>query len=294
MNIELSTERFNNYKFIQDYLSKLSSIEKLELSPGIIQIDESHSFYVKNTTHSNEITMHSQLTDFAINEMFGGILLLFGYSDSYVKDVNDDKVTYNLFIELSEGENSRKSEAKIEVIKPLLWMHRHNYIHGDIYNNNIFRLGSIYVIGDFDRTIYSDDTKIKSTELSMFLERIPDKYTSQFNHLFITIPGYSPRLYLKGGASVIGILLDQIRGNERLLVTHSDNKSMVEHAENKLTQYRSLLDEMETIRTSGELYMNFANALENIYAESHKTGGKRRYSKKNQKKTRKTRQNKNK
>lgn len=285
----LSTERYNNYNFIQHYLSNLSPAEKIELPPGIIQIDETHTFYVKNTTHHNELLMHSQLTDLAIVEHFGGILLLFGYSDSYLKD---EQQTYNLFIELSDGEDSRKAQAKIEVIPSLLWMHAHNYNHGDIYNNNIFRLGSIHVIGDFDTTTHH--TKIKTSELSRFLECIPDKYTSQFNHLYITIPGDSPRLYLKGGTGIIGRLGVLIRGNERLLETHSDNKSMVEHAENNLAQYRSLLDEMETIRTSPELYMDFANALKHIYAESHKTGGKRRYSKKNLKKTRKTRQNKNK
>ena len=171
MNIKLSDERSSNYIFIKHYLDNLTPIEKMELPTGIIQMDESHSFYVKNTTQPNEITIHNQLTNLAIEEKFGGILLLFGYSDSYS---NNDELTYNLFIELSEGENSRNAEAKIEVIPSLLWMHNHNYIHNDIYNNNIFKLGSIHVIGDFDRTIHSDDTKIKITELSMFLEYIPN------------------------------------------------------------------------------------------------------------------------
>ena len=288
---KISTERYDNYHFIQEYLSSLSQEEKKQLPPGIIQIDETHSFYVKNTWHLNEVKMHSELTKLAIEEHFGGILLLFGYSDSYLK--NGEQI-YNLFIELSEGEpytHDREGKLShdeqidpaplIEVIPSVLWMHAHNYVHNDLNGvasaNNVFILGSIHVIGDFDRTIYNPNNKTKMDEISEVFKKMPVAQIRKQEHLLMTIPGESNQIYLKGCDGIIKKLTDLIKENKRLFV-NSDNVSMVGDAKKKITQYKTLLDEMVTLNNSPKLYMEFANALKQIYVEWLKT-------KKNLKKT---------
>jgi len=315
MSIQLTTERRENYSFIQDYLSSLSPSDKMSLSTGVIKIDETHSFYVKNTYILNEAIIHSELTQLAIHQNFGGILLLFGYSESNIKkakssseesetsieeteasveETKSNEITYNLFIELSEGEK-HDLPAKIQVIESLLWMHNHDYIHSDIYNNNIFQLGGIYVIGDFDRSVHSNNIIFKFNEITRFFKTLPSSITGQFSNLLLTIPGISQK-YIKCEPSLIGFIMQSIRTQQYILTKYKNNESLLEDVNEKLAFYESLLKESNTILESPELmqqlYEEFVRAFHEItHKYDGKSGGRHRRLKKN-KKTRKTRKTK--
>lgn len=261
----LSDARMNNYRFITEYLNSLSELERRNFEEGEFHIDSHHSFYVKNNIVFNETVIHSELTAFAISENFGGILLLFGWSNS--NTVKDGHETYNLFMELSEGV-IHNAKSKIHVIDSLLWMHEHDYVHLDIYNNNIFKLGDVAVIGDFDRSAHSSDIFIKFQDLSHFYAWLPKVKINLFKHLLVTILNGGRQVqYIKCEDKLLGILATNIETERRFKEKFKDPASQIE-ADANIATYEKILTECNTIlespRLIAKLYEEFKNAMIDI------------------------------
>ncbi len=282
--MQLSLERQNNYIFIQNYLDSLNESEKMMFPSGVYKIDDTHSFYVKNTTILNEAVIHSKLTNIAINENVGYILLLFGHSNLH-------EGSYNLFIELSEGQaDIRNMQSKISVINGLLWLHEHDYIHGDIYNNNIFHLGTEYVIADFDKSFKSNRIKDKLNEISQYFGKLSPQIIKPFSNLFFYIPG-DKRPYLKYEFRLITALEQCVRTAKSVLRYIKDDQESLQN----ISTCEALLVEVNTILESSELmnplYNMYVDALYQIVNTNAAHGIKKQSRKKNKKlkKLRKTR-----
>jgi hypothetical protein len=261
----LSDARIENHRFITSYLAELSESDKRKFPEGEFHIDSKHSFYVKNNIVFNETIIHTNLTEHAISEKFGGILLLFGWSNSNI--VKDEHPTFNLFIELSEG-LTHTAKSKIQVIDSLLWMHRHNYVHLDLYNNNIFRLGEDAVIGDFDRSAHSADITIKFQDLSHFYAWLPKPKIGLFKHLLITIPNGGKQIqYIKCEDKLMGVLETNIQSQLRLKERYKNPEMQLEVDKN-IAMYREHLDDCNRILESPvltrKIYKEFKNAMIDI------------------------------
>ena len=168
----LSTERRERYDANIRYLSRIEPAVLASMKPGLHTINANVAFWIKPAP-VHECLVHEQLTNFAVTENFGGIILQYLYlpgNESY----NEDK-PFALFLEPVEKEIKlmscsprTKKRVSVELFQSLLWLHAHNFIHGDIRNNNIFLLSSDShpVIGDFDRTEQTTTNfKIKRAEL---------------------------------------------------------------------------------------------------------------------------------
>jgi len=267
--ITLSDERRHKYHFIKNFIETLSEIEKRDFQSGEFRIDEHHAFYVKNTEIFSEIAVHSELTDHSLLDNVGAILLMFTWSNSNNHSENSPTAsTYNLFLELSEGEDTT-SKSKIQVIDSLLWMHSHNYVHLDIYNNNMFKLGTIMVIADFGTSAHTDDITIKFQEISHFYDVLPKTKTSKFKNLFTTILNGGKQVeYSKCGDKLIGILDRNIDSSIRQMDKYNHNPELRLEYERDLTTYRKISDECNTILGSPELlsglYDEYVIALNEI------------------------------
>jgi len=261
----LSAARLQNYHYITEYLKTLSETDKRGFKEGAFHIDDQHSFYVKNNIVFNETVIHSELTALAITENVGGILLLFGWSNS--NTIKDERTTYNLFIELSDGE-LHSPKSKIQVIEPLLWMHEHDYVHLDIYNNNIFQVGETAVIGDFDRSAHTSDPIIKFQDLTHFYGWLPKTKITLFKHLTTTILNNGHQMQcVKCEDKLIGILERNIKTERMFKNKFKDPASQLD-ADTNIAKYTAMLDECNTILTSTHLtrtlYTEFSNAMKDI------------------------------
>lgn len=273
--MQLSLERQNNYNFIRNYLDSLTVSEKMMFPAGLHKIDDTHSFYVKNTTILNEVIIHSDLTDIAINENVGYILLLFGHSNSH-------EGSYNLFIELSEGEtNVKNMQSKISVINGLLWMHEHDYVHGDIYDNNIFQLGTEYVIADFDKSGKTNQVSNKLDEVSRFFAKLADSIIQPFSELFIYTPGnkrpylkYEPRLY-----NVLELCIRTAKSVLRFAKGDQESLQNIETCEALLAEVNAVMKSTELMK---QLYDKYIDALSQI-AKQNMARGTKKSRKKNKK-----------
>ena len=261
----LTDTRMDNHRFIAAYIESLSESEKNDFKEGEFHIDDTHSFYVKNNIVFNEIIIHSKLTELAIKENFGGILLLFGWSNS--NTIKDDHPTYNLFMELSEG-LMHTAKSKIQVIDSLLWMHKHNYVHLDIYNNNIFKLGNHAVIGDFDRSEYSSDISIKFQDISHFYAWLPKNKITLFKNLLVSILNGGKQVqYIKCEDKLLGILETNIQAQVRIKERFKDPESQIEADRNIATYQRVLQkcnDIIENPILTQKLYTEFEHAMIDI------------------------------
>ena len=261
----LSATRLQTYHYITEYLKSLSETDKRGFNEGAFHIDDQHSFYVKNNTVFNEAVVHTELTALAITENVGGILLLFGWSNS--NTVKDEHPTYNLFIELSEGE-LHTPKSKIQVIEPLLWMHKHDYVHLDIYNNNIFQLGDTAVIGDFDRSAHTADPIIKFQDLTHFYGWLPKTKITLFKHLTTTVLNNGHQMQcVKCEDKLLGILERNIKTERMFKNKFKDPTSQLD-ADANIAKYTAMLDECNAILTSprltSALYIEFSNAMKDI------------------------------
>ena len=261
----LSDARIENHHFITAFLEGLSESEKQDFKEGEFHIDSTHSFYVKNNIVFNEIIIHSKLTELAMKERVGGILLLFGWSIS--STIKDEQPSYNLFMELSEG-LVHSSKSRIEVIDSLLWMHKHNYVHQDIYNNNIFKLGTDYVIGDFDRSIHTADILMKFQDLTHFYAWLPKAKIGLFKHLLVTaLNGGRQVEFIQCEDKLIGILEKNLQVQKTLKEKFKDPVSQLD-ADKNIAMYQQTLDECNAILESPVLtrkkYKEFVNAMIDI------------------------------
>ena len=167
----LLPERRKRYLATVKYLSRAEPAVLASMEPGLHIINDKVAFWIKQAP-INECIVHEQLTNFAVTENFGGIILQYHYmpgGDSY-----EAERPFALFLEPVEKEiklmafsPGTKNRVSAELFHSLLWLHAHDFMHGDIRNNNIFLLpGSHAVIGDFDRTVHTTTNfKVKRSEL---------------------------------------------------------------------------------------------------------------------------------
>jgi len=167
----LSTARRERYEANIEYLSRIETAVLASMEPGLHTIDANVAFWIKQAPE-HECIVHKQLTKFAVTENFGGIILQYLYlagNESY-----DEHKPFALFLEpveeikLMSCSSRTKNRVSVQLFQSLLWLHAHDFIHGDIRNNNIFLLSSDShpVIGDFDRTEHTTTNfKIKRAEL---------------------------------------------------------------------------------------------------------------------------------
>lgn len=153
--------------------------------------------------------------------------------------------------------------AKITAINGLLWLHQHNYIHGDIYNNNIFQLGSKYVIADFDKSFKSNNIKNKLNEISQFFGKLSKTFIEPFSDLIVRSPG-NAKLYFKYEPSLTSVLNTCIRTSKSILrFAKEDEKSL-----QNITTCNALLNEIDSVMASNELmkqlYDMYVSALYQI------------------------------
>ena len=288
----ITDERMQNYQFITEYLNSLSESEKRNFAEGEFHIDDQHAFYVKNNTVFDETVIHSELTRLAIEENFGGILLLFSWSDANIK--NGDQ-SYNLFIELSEGLiNTAKS--RIEVIDGILWMHRHNYVHNDLYNNNIFKLGTHSVIGDFDRSKYTEDIFIKYQDITHFYAWLPKNKIKLFKHLLVTIPNKGRSVdFIIGEDKLISTLEINLISENKMKEKYKDPETQRLTTANIeiLTAVQEQCDEIAHSHVITEqFYHQFEQAMIEISTMNELDVGLGQKSKKNKKNNRNKKKNK--
>ena len=141
-------------------------------------------FYAKSV-RLEEAAIHGALTDFALSENFGGIVLAFGYflregqEHSEDREGGDDSEQgkYILLMEENEGQVEDEKQ-KVKVFHAVLWIHAHDYVHNDLQLGilNVFRFREengdmVYVIGDFGKTFYTNSYIKKRDELIDFTKK---------------------------------------------------------------------------------------------------------------------------
>lgn len=150
---------------LKKYFSKANAADLQTWEPFQTRVVMKHFLvFVKPTPHAHEVLLHNDISQMAVQESFGGILLCYG-------SVPMPDGTFLMFLEHSDGED--KIGTFPGVAHAFLWMLDHGIVHEDLVKNNIFKMQdiiqgkrvTIYVVGDFDR--FSNDTGL-DTVLSEF------------------------------------------------------------------------------------------------------------------------------
>jgi len=157
------------------------------LADGVHTLPSGFRFYAKSTRRE-EAAIHGALTDFALSENFGGIVLAFGYFLREGHDHSEDREggddsKYILLMEAHEGQVEDERQ-KVKVLHALLWIHAHDYVHNDLKLGilNVFKFREengdiVYVIGDFGTTFYTVSYIKKRDELIDFTNKGKKHFT---------------------------------------------------------------------------------------------------------------------
>ena len=176
---------------MHDRLHNYSLISKIDLklhkyTINSINIIDDCTVYIKDAT-LYELKINKILTKLAIADNWPGIILA---------HVSDDKLVME--------ECADVIWSWRECINNVLWLHKHGYSHGDLLNNNLFIIGSQYVLGDFE-SIYKPKVPVTFLEElirlspSMILHKLNKKYIIDIPELKIDGHKYkvSYRTYIK-------------------------------------------------------------------------------------------------